>query len=398
MSSNTIFISGAGIGGLTAALALIQKGVSVQVLERASELKEVGAGLQLGPNALRALFKLGLEAEIVAASVEPAAKEIRLWNTGQTWKLFDLGAECLKRYGYPYLMIYRPDLLDLLYQAVEACQPGTVVLDAQVNDVVQQQNSVTILLNNGQRLTGKALIAADGVHSVIRNQHFGEDRPVFSGCTAWRGVIPTHQLPKHLRRNVGVNWVGPGGHIINYPLRRGELMNFVGILERDDWLIESWTTQGSVEECHADFKGWHEDIHAMVDHIQVPFKWALMVRRPLSSWIKGRVLLLGDAAHPTLPFLAQGAGMAIEDGYVVADAIERHETVEEAFSAFEQVRIKRCTRIVEGASSNGKRFHNPELADAKGATAYISREWAPDKVEQRYDWLFSYKVDEVFGL
>lgn len=397
MSSDTIFISGAGIGGLTAALALIRKGVSVRVLEQASELKEVGAGLQLSPNALRALFKLGLETEIMAVGVEPAAKEIRLWDTGQAWKLFDLGAECLERYGFPYLMMYRPDLLDLLYKAVERQQPGTVVLSTQVVDVSSDEGGVTVITQAGQRLKGRALIAADGVRSAIRNKHFGEDQPAFSGCVAWRGVIPAGQLPHRLRRNVGVNWVGPGGHIINYPLRRGELMNFVGILERDDWQVESWTTQGSVEECHADFKGWHEDIHAMVDNIKIPFKWALLERRPLTSWTKNRVLLLGDAAHPTLPFLAQGAGMAIEDGYIVADAIEKHVSLEEAFTAFEQARIRRCTRIVEGAINNGKRFHNPELADEKGAAAYVSREWAPDKVEQRYDWLFSYKVDEVFG-
>lgn len=395
MKNRKILISGAGIGGLTAALALLAKGFSVQVLEQASELKEVGAGLQLSPNVLRALYKLGLESSLKAVAVEPAGKQIRLWSTGQTWKLFDLGAGCIERYGYPYFMIYRPDLHDTLYRAVLQRDPAAVVLGARVERVVQDAGGVTASTSDGRKFEGDAMIAADGVHSPIRNQSFGQDRPEFSGCMAWRGVVPTAKLPKHLRTNVGVNWVGPGGHVINYPLRRGELTNFVGILERDDWTVESWTTQGTHEECHRDFSGWHDDIHAMIDHIDVPFKWALMGRKPLDHWADGRIVLVGDAAHPTLPFLAQGAGMAIEDGYVIADALARYDDVPAALKAFEAARIERCTRIVEKSTENGRRFHNPELANAEGAAAYVDREWAPEKVEQRYDWLFSYKVDEA---
>lgn len=395
MSSKKILISGAGIGGLTAALALIKHGLDVQVLEQATELKEVGAGLQLSPNVLRVLFGLGLEAPLMAVAVQPTGKEIRLWNTGQTWKLFDLGADCLDRYGYPYLMIYRPDLHAVLWRAVEQRRAGTIILDARVTDVTQDVTHVSAITDDGRQFQGQAMIAADGVHSSIRNQHFGKDRPEFSGCVAWRGVVPTVKLPEHLRRKVGVNWVGPGGHVINYPLRCGELMNFVGILERNDWTVESWTTQGSHEECHDDFAGWHKDIHAMIDNIETPFKWALMGRRPLDAWVKGRIALLGDAAHPTLPFLAQGAGMAIEDGYIIADAIAHHKGIEHALQAFERARIERCTRIVEKSNENGRRFHNPELADAEGAADYVSREWAPEKVEQRYDWLFRYKADKA---
>lgn len=390
-----MLISGAGIGGLTAALALIKKGQNVQVLEQATELKEIGAGLQLSPNVLRALFALGLEDALKAVVAEPVGKEIRLWNTGETWKLFDLGARCIEDYGYPYFMIFRPDLHDILYRAVEQLCPGTVMLGARVVEVTQDEAGVEAITHEGHRFQGKVMIAADGVHSVIRNQYFGEDRPEFSGCLAWRGVIPTSLLPDHLGRNVGVNWVGPGGHVINYTLRNGELMNFVGILERDDWTVESWTTQGTHEECHLDFTGWHDDIHTMIDNIQIPFKWALMSRPPLQEWVRGRVALLGDAAHPTLPFLAQGAGMAIEDGYVMADALCHYERVEDALQAFENARSERCTRIVQKSTENGRRFHNPELAHADGAAAYVSREWAPEKVRQRYDWLFRYKVDEA---
>ncbi|NLY65523.1 MAG: NAD(P)-binding protein [Alcaligenaceae bacterium] len=395
MSGEKILISGAGIGGLTAALALLRKGFEVQVLEQASELKEVGAGLQLSPNVLRALFNLGLEQALKAVAVAPMGKEIRLWNTGQTWKLFDLGADCLERYGYPYFMIYRPDLHRVLYQAVEQQQPGVIVLGARVKSVTQEGDAVLATTEDGPSYRGQAMIAADGVHSPIRNQHFGEDRAEFSGCMAWRGVIPVDKLPAHLRRNAGVNWVGPGGHVINYTLHGGELMNFVGILERDDWTVESWTSEGSHEECHNDFAGWHDDIHSMIANIDIPFKWALMGRRPLEKWVKGRIALLGDAAHPTLPFLAQGAGMAIEDGYVIADALAQNGSVEKALQAFERARLERCTQIVEKSTENGRRFHNPELANATGAAAYVSREWTPAKVKERYDWLFRYNVEQA---
>lgn len=393
MMKKKILISGAGIAGLTAACALQAKGFNVQVLEQATELKEVGAGLQLSPNVLRALFNLGLEKALRENAVEPTGKEIRLWSTGQTWPLFDLGASCVERYGYPYFMIFRPDLHAALLQAVTHHDPAAVLLGAHVTRIEQDDTQVTAFTTDGRTFSGHALIAADGVHSAIRNQLFGQDRPVFSGCMAWRGVIPTAQLPEHLRRQVGANWVGPGGHVINYPLRRGELLNFVGILERDDWQVESWTTAGSREECHADFAGWHQDIHSMIDNIDVPFKWALMSREPLKDWVHGKVVLIGDAAHPTLPFLAQGAGMAIEDGYVLAEALDAYDDVHTAFTQFQNARIERCTTIVEKSTENGRRFHNKELANAAGAAAYVDREWSPEKVEQRYDWLFNYRVD-----
>ncbi|MGV3654958.1 MAG: FAD-dependent monooxygenase, partial [Noviherbaspirillum sp.] len=304
-----VLIAGAGIGGLTAALALQKRGYQVTVCEQAAELREVGAGLQLSPNALRALYQLGLEAPLRALASEPDGKEIRLWNSGQTWKLFDLGATSVAKYGYPYYMMYRPDLHQVLADAVRAIDPAAIMLGAQCAGYEQDGEGVKLKLADGRVLEGDILVGADGVHSKIRAQLIGPGKPVFSGCRAWRGVIPMDHLPHHLRRRVGTNWVGPGAHVIHYPLHNGELMNFVGIVERDDWQVESWTQQGTHEECHADFAGWHEDVHELIRHIGVPFKWALMARDPLQRWSEGRVTLLGDACHPTLPFLAQGAVM-----------------------------------------------------------------------------------------
>lgn len=391
-----VLIAGAGIGGLTAALALLKRGYDVQVCEQAAELREVGAGLQLSPNGLRALYQLGLNDALRAISSEPAGKEIRLWSTGQTWKLFDLGATSVEQYGYPYFTIYRPELHKVLADAVRATKPDAIMLGAQCIGFEQTDDGVVLKLVDGREFHGDMLIGADGVHSRIRSQLFGADQPKFSGCLAWRGVIPMERLPQHMRRPVGTNWVGPGAHVIHYPLHGGALMNFVGIVERDDWQIESWTQKGTHEECHTDFKGWHDDVHELIRNVDVPYKWALMARDPMQQWSCGRVTLLGDACHPTLPFLAQGAVMAVEDGYIVARCIEKHEAdLAFALKKYEAARIERTTSIVLRSTENGRRFHNSALASADGAAAYVDREWAEAKVRERYDWLFRYNVDEI---
>ena len=391
-----ILIAGAGIGGLTAALSLLQRGYDVQVCEQAAALQEVGAGLQLSPNGLRALYRLGLGDALQALASEPEGKEIRLWNSGRTWKLFDLGASSVADYGYPYFMIYRPDLHRVLADAVRAIKADAIMLGAHCVSFEETGEGVRLALGDGRTLHGEALIAADGVHSRIRGQLFGADRPAFSGCMAWRGVIPMARLPDAMRRPVGTNWVGPGAHVIHYPLHGGALMNFVGIVERDDWQVESWTQKGTLDECHADFAGWHDDIHQLISQIDVPYKWALMARPPLERWSFGRVTLLGDACHPTLPFLAQGAVMAVEDGYILGRCIEQYRgDIVTALAKYERARIERTTRIVLRSTENGKRFHNPALASAEGAAAYVDREWAEDKVRERYDWLFRYNVDDV---
>jgi len=388
-----VLVAGGGLGGLTAALALLRMGCDVEVYEQAPELREVGAGLQLAANGTRALFALGVGEELKALSCEAESKEIRIWNSGERWKLHDLGQVSIERYGYPYLTVYRPDLLGVLERAVRREKPDAIRLAAKCIGFEQTEDSVTVRLEDGKGVEADALIGADGVHSRIRQGLFGADRPEFTGVVAWRGIVPMDELPRHMVRMVGTNWVGPGGHVVHYPLRGGKVMNFVGALERSDWRVESWSARGTQEELRADFAGWHDDVHALIRGIPIPYKWALMVRAPMERWTLRRVSLLGDACHSMVPFLAQGANMAIEDGYILARAlIEGQGSIPERLLRYENARRERTRRAVEGSAANIQRFHNKALADPARAREYVEREWAGAPVAERYEWLFRYDV------
>jgi salicylate hydroxylase len=390
-----ILIAGGGIGGLAAALALLSRGFDVDVYEQSDELREVGAGLQISANGNRVLHELGLGPALAALACEAVGKEVRLWNSGQTWKLFDLGAVSVERYGFPYYTVYRPDLLAVLADGVRRLKPDAIHLGAKCTGLEQRAGSVVLRLEGGAS-EGDALIGADGVHSRIRQGLFGPDAPKFTGLMAWRGTIAMEKLPERMRRLVGTNWIGPGSHIVHYPVHRGEYMNFVAVVERDDWRIESWTTPGTPDELRADFAGWHADIHLMIDAIATPFKWALMGRAPMPQWSIGRASLLGDACHPTLPFLAQGAVMALEDAFILARALDAcRDDLAAGLVRYETARKARTARIVQGSAENVRRFHNPALAEARGAQEYVDREWAEERVKQRYEWLFTYDVNAV---
>jgi salicylate hydroxylase len=247
---------------------------------------------------------------------------------------------------------------------------------------------VTLLLESGERLYADALIGADGVHSRIRADLFGEGSATFTGFMAWRAVVPIERVPVRLRQQTFTAWMGPSGQIVTYPLRGGTLLNIAATVRRDDWLIESWSEAGTVQECRGDFANWHEDVLEIIDAIDIPYKWALIGRPPLQHCSAGRVTLLGDAFHPTLPILGQGANMAIEDSIIVARCLEASSDIAEALRRYETARLDRTSRIVRGSYERMARISN-ELTDPDRAQAYMERQFASASAET-YAWIHGY--------
>jgi 2-polyprenyl-6-methoxyphenol hydroxylase-like FAD-dependent oxidoreductase len=395
-SSNPILIIGGGIGGLTTALALLRRGLDVTVYEQAPVLREVGAGVQIGSNGTHVLYAMGLKEALQRVQVLPPRRVLRHWRTGETWDWFDLGAASVARYGTPHLLLHRNDLHGLLVEAVRALKPDAIKLGMRAKAVAQTADAVTVQFADGQSATGTAIIAADGIHSQVRQCLFGPSKPEFIGCVAWRGLIAMDRLPPHLAQLLTTNWIGPHGHVLHYPVRRGELMNFISIVERSDWQVESWIVEGSKDELAGDFRGWHDDVHTFIDAIDTPYKWALLARGPMEHWTDGRIALLGDACHPTLPFLGQGAVMAIEDAYIVAACLKKYAgDPPRAFARYEDIRKERTSAVVRRSHDNRRHVFSPELADAGALAIEVARYWQQEHVKERLDWLYEYDATAI---
>lgn len=388
-------IAGAGIGGLTAALALVARGWSVVLLEQAGELSEVGAGLQLSPNAMKVMRALGLEDEVARAAFRPQALELRLGESGRRVFSIPAGQAGEAHWGAPYLHVHRHDLLAALVAALETRAPGALQVSSRVIGYRHIPHGVRALLEDGRQVEGDMLVGADGVHSAVRAQMIGPDRPDFTGNVAWRVVVPVDRLATAAPPPTACVWAGRGRHAVTYLLRGGTLANLVGVTERRDWHEESWTQKGTREQALADFEGWVPEVTGLIEAAEEHYRWALFDRKPLHRWSEGAVALLGDACHPTLPFLAQGAALAIEDAFVLARECARLQSdLPTALLAYYRKRIDRASRMQAGARANMKTFHR-RLAPMRLATygpMWLAGQAMPGRVRARLDWIYSHDV------
>lgn len=384
-TSRSVLVAGGGIGGLSAALALAKQGFAVTVAEQASEFAEVGAGIQLSPNALAALFDLGLRDALELVAFVPEGTQMRHWRRGRVIASSQLGAAAIERYGFPYFHIHRADLMTVLVEAAEAQPLITLARDTAVSGFAQSNGVVTATTNRGE-IQADVLIGADGIHSAVRTGLFGDDAPSFTGNVAWRALVPASRLPKGLIAPMATVWWGPGKHFVHYYVRRGELVNCVCVVEKDGWTTESWTEPGDLAELKADFAGWHPDLQTLIDAIDDAslYKWALHDRAPMPRWSKGAVTLLGDACHPTLPFMAQGAAMALEDGAVLARCLLVSKDVSTALMHYEELRRARTAGIQRGSRRNAKVFH------LRGVVAWLRNRAAGKASASALDAVYRY--------
>jgi len=374
---------------MTAALCLARQGFAVVLLEQASGFVEVGAGIQLSPNCSRVLHSLGLEPALRAAAFLPEGVEIRHWRTGRLLSASPLGAEAVRAYGFPYYHIHRADLLALLTAAADL-EPGIELHSAtRVDNAVSHPEGVTVEAG-GRSWEGALLVGADGIHSAVRSALFGPEKPSFTGNVAWRGLVPAERLPAGLVRPVAGVWWGPGKHFVHYYVRRGALVNCVCVVEKAGWKVESWTERGHHAELARDFAGWHEPIQRLIDNMDPDscYRWALFDRPPMPRWSQGRVTLLGDACHPTLPFMAQGAAMAIEDGAVLARCLAAGPDVAESLRRYESLRRARTARVQAGSRRNARVFH------LTGIGAWLRNRAVARAGTQVMDFLYRYDALE----
>ncbi|GAA2212275.1 FAD-dependent monooxygenase [Nonomuraea monospora] len=351
----SVAVVGGGIGGLTAALALLRLGIDAHVYEQAAELSEVGAGVQISPNASRVLHGLGLAEDLARTGVKPAALHQRRWDDGRTLTRAPLAGPLEETFGFPHYLMHRADLLAALAARLPA---GRIRLGHRLTGLTDHGDRVEARFANGARVEAGVLVGADGIHSPTRALLFGPEHPRFTGCVAYRGLVPAERLRALELETTTQLWMGPGGHFVHYFVAGGRLVNFVAITEQDTWTRESWTDRRAAADALATFEGWHPQVRAIMEAVDETYLWALFDRTPLPRWSTGGVTLLGDACHAMLPFMAQGAAMAIEDAATLAACLASEGRP--GLGRYEAERVPRTARVHALSTANKARFHLPD--------------------------------------
>jgi salicylate hydroxylase len=390
----TIVVIGAGIGGLTAALALSAAGFRVIIAERSEHLSEAGAGIQLSPNAGRALAKLGLDEAVAASAMEPAAIDIRSGTSGDVIASIPISA-FRQRYDFPYRVIHRADLQKLLVEALRGDFDITLELSATVPQTMPQGDGLLVRIKMPTRIDvvpAVAIIAADGVWSSFREQIPGSARPTATGSTAWRAIVAADVASELIAMDRTGLWMGRDAHLVHYPVARGSALNIVAIV-REQWEKQGWSAVGDRADIASRFKEWPEQARRL---LAAPISWqkfAVMKVDPHGAWTHDRMALLGDAAHAMVPYLAQGGTMAMEDALVLADALRGATDIPAALRAYEAVRKERIARVAEAADQAGSQYHyGGMMAFARDASLKFAGERL---VLERNDWIYRWKPPEA---
>ena len=389
-----VLVAGGGIGGIAAALALVRRGFAVKVLEQAPQLGEIGAGIQLGPNGFAAFDALGIGE--IARSRAVYTDEMVMHDALDETLVgrIPTGAAFRERFGNPYAVIHRADVHGSLLEGAQATHRIEVATSTKVQRVEQDETGVTVFDAQGGRHRGVALIGADGVKSAVRRQFVGDEARV-SGHVVYRAVVEKKDFPQDLQWNAASIWVGPNCHLVHYPLRGGEQYNVVVTFHSHD--KEEWSVRvGSREEVQSYFEGICAPARQLIDLPKDWTRWATADREPIAQWNYGRVTLLGDAAHATLQYLAQGACMAMEDAVTLGEALRVHNNdFGKAYELYQRSRVARTARIVLSAREMGRIFH------AKGVERLVRNElWKGRTPERFYDameWLYGWKVENCLA-
>jgi len=384
LTGHKITVLGAGVAGLAVAIAMSRRGADVTVLERADAIREVGAGLQISPNGATVLRALGLGEALADIGIRGREVVLRDFRRGAEVMRLDLSAA-----GDDYYFIHRADLIEMLAQA--AREAGVQIrLLQEITTVSIEYGRAIVATAQGAEMSAGLLIGADGLHSIVRQVLNATATPAFTGQVAWRALV---RATGPVRPLANVH-MGPGRHLVHYPLRGGMLVNIVAVEERSEWVDEGWNRPGDPDEMRAAFREFGAEVPDLLARVQEVNLWGLFRHPVAERWHLGSAAILGDAAHPTLPFLAQGANMALEDAWVLAAALGEHRDTDTALAAYQAERRPRTLRIVEAATRNARNYHLrfPPLRMAAHAVLRVGGALAPAAAIRRYGWLYGHDV------